>query len=323
MTQTLNRTVCVAPMLDKTDRHYRYFARQITRNAVLYTEMITTGALLQGDAHYHLKHHQQEHPLALQLGGSNPDEMARCAQLAEDYGYDEVNINIGCPSDRVQSGLFGACLMAEPGLVGECVIAMRDKVELPVTVKTRIGIDERDSYEELYDFVQNVADAGCSCLIIHARKAWLKGLSPKENREVPPLRYEVVYQIKRDFPRLGIIINGGIRTTREISEHLQHVDGVMIGREAYNNPFMLKDIDRLFYNDNCDSPNRTGIIERLIPYLERETASGTQLKHITRHILGLYQGVPGAKHWRQTLSAHKTLSIDDIKKLVAKFDRDI
>lgn len=317
MLNNLDHSICIAPMLDKTDRHYRFFARQITQHAVLYSEMITTGALLKGDAHYHLRHHTEENPLALQLGGSNHKEMALCAQLGEDFGYDEININVGCPSDRVQSGRFGACLMAEPDLVGECVSAMQDKVNIPITVKTRIGIDDKDSYAELCRFVQTVADAGCGCFIIHARKAWLKGLSPRENREIPPLQYPLVYRLKQDFSQLEIIINGGIRSLQAIDEHLKKVDGVMIGREAYSNPYLLRDIDRLFYGDDREAPDRAEIMERLTLYLEDEVASGTQLKHMTRHLLGLYQGMPGAKKWRRTLSTSPQLSISELRSLGA------
>jgi len=304
-------------MLDKTDRHYRYFARLLTRHALLYSEMITTGAILKGDTHYHLQYSPQEHPLALQLGGSDPDEMSQCAVIANDYGYDEVNINVGCPSDRVQSGLFGACLMAEPDRIAECVSAMSARVDIPVTVKTRIGIDHDDSYEALTRFIDTVSTAGCQTFIIHARKAWLSGLSPKENREIPPLRYNVVYQLKRNFPQLEIIINGGIKTLTEAREHLQQVDGVMIGREAYSNPYLLKDVDQQFYGSTEITVDRRTVLTNLLPYLEAEIATGTKMKHITRHIMGLFQGIPGARKWRQQLSDNRSLSVDDLREMIS------
>jgi len=307
-------------MLDKTDRHYRYFARLLTRHALLYTEMITTGAILKGDTHYHLKYSPQEHPLALQLGGSDPDEMTQCASIASDYGYDEVNINVGCPSDRVQSGLFGACLMAEPDRIAECVSAMTARVDIPVTVKTRIGIDDNDSYEALTHFIRTVAEAGCHTFIIHARKAWLSGLSPKENREIPPLRYDVVYQIKKDFPQLEIIINGGIRTLADAAGHLRQVDGVMMGREAYSNPWLLKDVDQQFYGSPEVAVDRGTVLSNLLPYLESEIAAGTKIKHITRHILGLFQGMPGARKWRRQLSDSQSLSVDSLKGMISTLD---
>ncbi|MCW8964316.1 MAG: tRNA dihydrouridine(20/20a) synthase DusA [Gammaproteobacteria bacterium] len=313
----LDRSFCIAPMLDKTDRHYRYFARLLTRHALLYTEMITTGAILKGDAHYHLKYSPQEHPLALQLGGSNPDEMTQCAVIANDYGYDEVNINVGCPSDRVQSGLFGACLMAEPDRIAECVSAMSARIDIPVTVKTRIGIDHNDSYEALTRFIDTVSAAGCQTFIIHARKAWLSGLSPRENREIPPLRYDVVYQLKRDFPQLEIIINGGIKTLAEARVHLLQVDGVMVGREAYSNPYLLKDVDHQFYGSSEIAVDRRAVLTNLLPYLEAEIATGTKMKHITRHILGLFQGVPGARKWRQQLSDNRSLSVDNLREMIS------
>jgi tRNA-dihydrouridine synthase A len=316
----LDRTFCIAPMLDKTDRHYRYFARLLTRHALLYTEMITTGAILKGDIDYHLKYNVAEHPLALQLGGSDPGEMTQCTEIAADYGYDEVNINVGCPSDRVQSGMFGACLMAEPERIADCVNQMTIKGKLPVTIKTRIGIDDNDSYEALCRFIQTTAAAGCQTFVIHARKAWLKGLSPKENREIPPLKYDVVYQLKKDFPHLEIIINGGIKTLDEAEQHLQRVDGVMIGREAYSNPYLLVDVDRRFYSDSGMNKSRKTILENLIPYLETEIANGTHIKHITRHILGLFQGIPGARQWRRQLSDNQSLSIETLKEMISTLD---
>ena len=294
--------VSVAPMLDWTDRHCRFFLRLLTRHTWLYTEMVTTGALLHGHCERLLAYDPAEHPLALQLGGSDPGELARCAQIAAEWGYDEINLNVGCPSDRVQSGRFGACLMAEPSLVAECVAAMQAAVDLPITVKTRIGIDDRDSYEELAEFVRCVALGGCRTLIIHARKAWLTGLSPKQNRQIPPLRYDVVYRLKQDFPDLRFILNGGLTSLQQIAEQLARVDGVMIGRAAYENPYLLADVDRRLFNATQPTPTRHEIIRRLLPYVERQLQAGTPLHCITRHILGLFQGVPGARAWRRYLS---------------------
>lgn len=302
----LNR-FSVAPMLDWTDRHCRHFHRLLSKNALLYTEMITTGAILHGKGDF-LAYHQDEHPLALQLGGSDPQALAICARMAEERGYDEINLNVGCPSDRVQNGRFGACLMAEAQLVADCIKAMRDTVAIPITVKTRIGIDELDSYSFLCDFIQTVSEqGGCDTFILHARKAWLSGLSPKENREIPPLDYDRVYQIKRDFAGLTIAINGGIKTLEQAKQHLTQVDGVMIGREAYQNPTILTQVDRGLFDPLSPIPDSAAVIESLYPYIERELASGTYLGHITRHILGLFQGIPGARQWRRHLSenAHK------------------
>ena len=306
MTQSVDKDrdhrFCIAPMMDRSDRHCRYFWRLLTRRARLYTEMVTTGALLHGDRDRFLYYNGEEHPVALQLGGSDPKELARCARWAGDWGYDEVNLNCGCPSDRVQSGLFGACLMAEPQRVADCVAAMRAACDIPVTVKHRIGIDHMENYEELTGFVETVAAGGCEVFIVHARKAWLQGLSPKQNREVPPLNYEWVYRLKRDYPRLCIVLNGGVQTLAQCDEHLGRVDGVMLGREAYQNPWLLADVDRrLFGAENAVSA-RDDVIEVLLPYVERQVAGGAGLNHITRHILGLYQGVPGAKQFRRHLS---------------------
>ena len=291
----------VAPMLDWTDRHCRYFLRQMSTHALLYTEMVTTGAILQGRGDY-LAYHEAEHPLALQLGGSVPEELARCAVIAQNRGYDEINLNVGCPSDRVQNGRFGACLMAHPTLVAECVRAMQAEVKIPVTVKTRIGIDELDSYEFLRQFLDTVSAAGCDTFILHARKAWLSGLSPKENREIPPLDYERVYQVKRDYPHLTISINGGISTPEAITTHLVHVDGVMVGREAYQNPYMMASVDALVFADPHPVPSRHDVVRLMIPYIEQELAKGNHLSHITRHMLGLFQGLSGARRWRRYLS---------------------
>lgn len=278
----------VAPMLDWTDRHCRFFLRLISKQALLYTEMVTTGALLHGDRQRFLQFDPSEHPLALQLGGSDPAGLAACAKMAEDFGYDEVNLNVGCPSDRVQNGSFGACLMAEPELVAECVGAMRKAVSIPVTVKSRIGIDDRDSYEELIKFIGTVAEAGCDTFIVHARKAWLKGLSPKQNREVPPLRYDTVYRLKQDFPTLQIVLNGGITTLDQAEDVLGNgVDGVMVGREAYHNPYILAEVDRRLFGASAEVITRAEIIEKLLPYIEQQRAEGVRLHSITRHILGL------------------------------------
>lgn len=316
--------LCVAPMMDWTDRHDRYFLRLCSRHTRLYTEMVTTGAILHGDRERLLGFDPAEQPLALQLGGSEPAELARCAAIATDWGYDEVNLNVGCPSDRVQLGRFGACLMAEPALVAECVAAMGGATSLPVTVKTRIGIDNRDSYEELAAFVQGVQQAGCQTLIVHARKAWLQGLSPKENREVPPLSYPTVYRLKQDFPDLNVVINGGITHLEAAKVHLQQVDGVMIGRAAYQNPYILAMADRELYGDTTPVPSRHDIIEALFPYVETQLARGVYLQGISRHILGLFQGQPGARQWRRYLSenAHRRgAGVEVIREALARVPR--
>jgi len=300
----LNR-FSIAPMLDWTDRHCRYFHRLLTRNTLLYTEMVTTGAILFGKGDY-LQYSADEHPIALQLGGSDPDALAKCARIAEERGYDEINLNVGCPSDRVQNGRFGACLMASSQLVADCVAAMRAEVSIPVTVKSRIGIDDLDSYEFLCDFIETVKQSGCDTFIVHARKAWLSGLSPKENRDIPPLDYERVYQLKRDYPQLIIAINGGITDLAQIKEHLLHVDGVMVGREAYQNPYMLAHIDAELFADHHAISSRHDIIMQMLPYIEQHLQSGGYLSHITRHMLGLFQGVPGARAWRRYLSENAT-----------------
>jgi len=307
-------------MMDWTDRHCRYFLRLISRQVRLYSEMVTSAALINGDRDRLLAFDVFEHPLAIQLGGSEPEELARGAAWAEQSGFDEVNLNVGCPSDRVQSGRFGACLMLEPGRAAACVATMRQAVSVPVTVKTRIGVDEQDSYDELIRFVSLLQDAGLERLIVHARKAWLQGLSPKQNREVPPLRYDWVYQVKKDFPSLDIHINGGVKTLDEADTHLDRVDGVMIGRAAYHNPYLLAEIDRRFSGDILPPPSRHQIIERLLPYIELELSRGTRLQQITRHILGLFQGRPGARAWRRILSerAHKIgAGIDVLEQALA------
>ena len=303
-----SRRFSVAPMMDWTDHHCRFFLRLLSKHALLYTEMVTTGALLRGDHARFLRYHAAEHPLALQLGGSVPSDLAACAKMAEEAGFDEVNLNVGCPSDRVQNNMIGACLMAHPGLVADCVKAMRDAVSIPVTVKHRIGIDGRDSYAELCDFVGTVHDAGCQSFTVHARIAILAGLSPKENREVPPLRYEVAAQLKQDFPDLEIILNGGIKTLDACQTHLQTFDGVMLGREAYHNPYLLAAVDQQLFG--CANPiiGRAEALRQLHPYIEQHLTSGGAMHHITRHVLGLGQGFAGARRFRQLLSVdiHKT-----------------
>lgn len=316
----------VAPMMDWTDRHCRVFHRQLSRHTRLYTEMVTTGALRHGDQARHLDYSAQEHPLALQLGGSEPEELAFSTRLARQWGYAEVNLNCGCPSERVQRGAFGACLMKEAPLVADCVKAMVDAAQprqageaaLPVTVKHRIGIDREESYAFVCDFVGTVAEAGCEVFIVHARNAWLKGLSPKENREIPPLRYELVYQLKRDFPHLTIVLNGGVRTGDEIATHLAQVDGVMLGREAYHNPWVMADWDRRFFGEGegegegdaghpSEPPrDRLAVEQAMVAYMaERLASQGTPWSHTARHMLGLWNGTPGARRWRQVWSDHK------------------
>jgi tRNA-dihydrouridine synthase A len=295
----------VAPMMDWTDRHCRYFHRLLTRRTRLYTEMVTTGALLHGDQPRHLDFSPEEHPLALQLGGSEAAELAQCARLAGQWGYDEINLNCGCPSERVQRGSFGACLMAEPALVADGVKAMRDAVTLPVTVKHRIGIDKGESYEFVRDFVGVVADAGCEVFIVHARNAWLKGLSPKENREVPPLRYEFVHRLKRDFPDLTIVLNGGITTSTQIDAGLDAVDGVMLGREAYHHPWLMADWDERYFGSASPRLDRDEVEHRMADYMQRLVAAGEPWWHAARHMLGLRNGMPGARRWRQVWSDHR------------------
>jgi len=289
--------ISVAPMMDVTDRHCRFFLRQVSSHARLYTEMITTGALIHGDVPRHLDFNQEEHPVALQLGGSEPDDLARCAKLGEEYGYDEINLNIGCPSERVQRGAFGACLMVEPRLVARCVSRIKDETRIPVTVKHRIGIDRVEDYSFVRDFVGTVAQAGCRTFIAHARNAVLKGLSPKENREIPPLKYDYVYRLKKDFPDLEIVINGGITTRAEIDLHLNSVDGVMIGRAAYSNPWFLAD----------EGKTRVQVVQAMVDYARRQDS----LRHVTRHMLGLYHATPRAKLWRRMLSDPLALKEND------------
>lgn len=287
-------------MMDWTDRHCRYFHRLLSPHARLYTEMVTSAALVRGNQIRLLEHSHEEHPVALQLGGSDPVELAKAAVMGAEAGYDEINLNVGCPSDRVQSGKFGACLMREPALVGECVRAMAGVVDIPVTVKCRIGVDDQDEYADLQRFTTTMIEAGVGILVVHARKAWLEGLSPKENREIPPLDYERVYRLKREFPELTVVINGGITTVEAVREHLGQVDGVMIGRAAYHDPFVLAKLEADLYGTPL--PERGEVLERMRIYIEAELARGGQLKHITRHILGLYQGEPGARGFRRQLS---------------------
>ena len=298
--------VSVAPMMDWTDRHCRFFHRLMTRRALLYTEMVSTGALLHGDVPRHLRFDAQEHPLALQLGGSEPTELAQCAQFGAQWGYDEINLNCGCPSERVQRGAFGACLMAEPQLVADCVKAMVDAVSVPVTVKHRIGIDKTESYEFVRDFVGAVSEAGCRTFIVHARNAWLQGLSPKQNREVPPLRHALVHRLKHDFPQLRFSINGGIVESAQVHEHLRLLDGVMVGREAYHNPWWLAEWDAEFFGEAPRVLAREKIEAQMCDYMVREaTEHGTPWPNVARHMLGLRNGLPGARRWRQVWSDHK------------------
>ncbi len=301
------QTLSVAPMMDWTDRHCRFFHRLLSRRTLLYTEMVTTGALLHGDAARHLEFSAAEHPVALQLGGSDPQALAASARMGAEFGYDEINLNVGCPSDRVQNGAFGACLMATPDVVAEGVAAMRGAVGLPVTVKHRIGIDDLDSYEHLHHFLSTVSAAGCQTFIVHARKAILKGLSPKQNREIPPLRYEVVEQVKRDFPGLTVVLNGGVKSLEDAQSHLSWADGVMIGREAYQRPYLLAGADRLIFGEDTLMPSRREVIARYLPYAAEMLAQDVYLSHLTRHILGLFAGHSGARHWKRTLSERSHL----------------
>lgn len=304
MTQTAldtSRKFSVAPMLDWTDKHCRYFYRLMSPSSLLYTEMVTTGAIIFGKGEY-LAFNEEEHPVALQLGGSDATDMTRCAIKAQELGYDEVNINVGCPSDRVKNGRFGACLMAEPAIVGDCVREMQAAVDIPITVKSRIGIDDMDEYEDLTKFIVEVANAGCRHFIVHARKAWLQGLSPKQNREVPPLKYDRVYQLKQQYPDLHISINGGIKTIEDAQEHLNYTDGVMMGREVYSNPFILTDVEKTLFDENFEGLTREEVVEQMIPYTQRHIESGGRAWHVIRHMLGIYQGQPASRVWRRYLS---------------------
>ena len=306
-----NKRLSVAPMIDWTTTDYRYFARLFNPHVYLYTEMISTGALLHGNRARHLRFAKEEHPLVLQLGGADISEMTQCAEFAQQYGYDEVNINVGCPSDRVQHNKIGACLMAEPDTVAQLVKHMQAAVDIPVTVKHRIGIDDFDSYEFMAQFVQTVAAAGCTRFIVHARTAWLQGLSPKQNREIPPLRYDDVYRLKQDFSELLIEINGGIETIEDVKAHLQHIDGVMIGRAFYHNPYLLAEANSLW---NKPIPKRSEILAQLYPHLQVQVAKGEPLSTMARHYLGLFQGLNGARKWRQALSGKPSLTLADIER---------
>ncbi len=316
----IDRRLSVAPMLDWTTSDCRIFHRQLTRKTLLYTEMITTGALIFGDKARHLDFDLIEHPIALQLGGSSPKDLATACKMAEKWGYDEINLNLGCPSNRVQNGMFGACLMAKPDLVADCIKAMLDSCTLPITAKHRIGIDEQDSYDELVYFIGTLADAGCHTFIIHARKAWLKGLSPKQNREIPPLRYDIVEKIKRDFPALEIIINGGIKSLVEAKKLLTTFDGVMIGREAYQHPWLLNDADQLIFNQPNEIKTRRDIIESCYPYIQKRMAQGMPLTRFTRHLLGLFYAQPNSKLWRRYLSENAHLNPANLDCLKAALD---
>ncbi|GLX83733.1 tRNA dihydrouridine(20/20a) synthase DusA [Thalassotalea eurytherma] len=318
--QALSHKLSVAPMLDWTDRHCRYFYRLMSKQTVLYTEMVTTGAIIFGKGDY-LGYNEEEHPVVLQLGGSDSEAMAKCAKIAEKQGYDEININVGCPSDRVQNGRFGACLMAEPALVAQCVDAMKQVVDIPITVKSRIGIDDHDSYEFLHTFIDVVKEAGCQHFIVHARKAWLSGLSPKQNREIPPLDYERVYQVKRDFNHLDISINGGIKTFEEANQHLEHIDGVMIGREIYQNPYLLAQADQQIYGSNNEVLTRQEIIDEMALYIDKHVNAGGKMWHVARHMLGLCNGLAGAKQFRRFLSENSSLPDANGDLLKRAFDK--
>jgi len=297
-----DRRLSVAPMMEWTDRHCRVFLRAITKHTLLYTEMVHTGAILRGDSERHLGHDQVENPVALQLGGSDPSDLASAARVGQEYGYGEINLNVGCPSERVSAGRFGACLMAEPDLVADGFTAMAEAVDIPVTVKSRIGIDDRDSYQDLTSFVDTVAVRGCRTFIIHARKAWLSGLSPKQNRDVPPLRYDLVRRLGRDYPELEIILNGGVNSLGEAADHLSVLAGVMIGRAAYQDPWMLRDADRRIFAGQAGPLSRHAVIDILLSYVEAQCMAGVPLQRITRHLMGLFNGLPGARAWRRHLS---------------------
>jgi tRNA-dihydrouridine synthase A len=314
-----NRRITVAPMMDWTDRHCRYFHRLLSPEALLYSEMVTSGAILHGDRDHLLAFNPEEHPLALQLGGSDPEELARCTRIAQARGYDEVNLNVGCPSDRVQRGRFGACLMLEPELVRDSISAMLDVADVPVTVKCRLGVDERDGYSYFSDFLHTVAESGCKLFVVHARKAWLSGLSPKENREVPELRYEWVYRIKQERADWTIVLNGGVTEIAEIETHLQHVDGVMLGRAAYHNPWLLVECQALL-QPQAKLPQRADIVQQMQEYCRQQTALGVPVKHISRHMLGLFQGLPGAKRWRRWISENAHLHDSDHRLISKAFD---
>ncbi|MCH9698169.1 MAG: tRNA dihydrouridine(20/20a) synthase DusA [Gammaproteobacteria bacterium] len=307
-------------MLDRTDRHFRYFLRLISPHLVLFTEMVTANTLKHGNRNHQLAYHPVEHPVVFQLGGSDPELLAQCAGLVEEHGYNEVNLNVGCPSDRVQKGRFGACLMKEPELVAECVSAMRDHVSIPVTVKNRLGVDDCDSYEALSRFIRIVSEAGCNTFYIHARKAWLKGLSPKQNRSIPPLMYDMVYQLAEDFPHLELIINGGITDVDQIKDHLKHVDGVMLGRLLCDHPFILHDIEQQLYSDSAVNQSRRDVLQRYLDYAEQQLGQGVRLQTLMRHILGLFHGQPGARQWRRILSESDDNRLEIARHYLESYD---
>lgn len=319
----IDRKISIAPMMDCTDRHFRYFARLMSRHTLLYSEMVTSGAVLHGDRDYLLGFSLKEQPIALQLGGSDPVALAQSAKIGEQYGYVEINLNVGCPSDRVQAGRFGACLMKEPELVAECVAAMQQAVSIPVTVKTRLGVDDQDSYELLCQFIETVRSAGCRTFVMHARKAWLKGLSPRENRHIPPLQYDTVYQLKREYPDVEFIINGGIKTYDEVAVHLQHVDGVMIGREVYANPYWLAEVDQRFFGSSAPFIGEQELLQQYGAYVAVQLERGVPLRSLTRYLVGLFKGQKGARKWRRYLSEHgssKELGVDLIHNALSAME---
>lgn len=306
----------IAPMMDCTDRHYRYMMRLITQHTLLYTEMLHTNQLIYGDGQGFLDYHQTEHPLAIQLGGSEPEKLAQCARMAEDHGYDEVNLNVGCPSERVQKGSFGACLMNQPNLVAECVAAMMQAVSIPVTVKTRLGVDHQDDFAFIEAFIRTVAETGCDTFILHARKAWLKGLSPKQNRTVPPLNYERVYQLKASFPQLTLAINGGIKTLQDVKQHLCHVDSVMIGREAFNRPWLFAHADRQLFHTSTALPKLSEVLQNYQVYMEQELTKGVRFNLLIRPVLGLFHGLPGGKALKNALTSAKPMAMQTFSRVI-------
>jgi tRNA-dihydrouridine synthase A len=310
-----NYPMSIAPMMDRTDRHYRYMMRKITKQTLLYTEMITAKAILHGKRDLLLGYDLSEHPIALQIGGDDPREMAQCAKIAQDFGYDEVNLNIGCPSPRVTSGNFGACLMTQPELVADCVAEMKSVCSIPVTVKHRIGVDDRDRYEDMIHFIEIVSKAEADRFSIHARKAWLQGLSPKQNRNVPPLRYQEIYDVKKAFPHLLIEINGGIKTHVDSKKHLEYVDAVMIGREAYDNPWLYANVDELYFGAEPNGKSRTDVAMEMLPYIETKLQSGTKMMSITRHMLNLFKGERGGRIWRRKVGALSAKGKTDVNAL--------
>ena len=316
----MSHRFCIAPMMDRTDRHCRYFHRLLTKRSFLYTEMLHSNAILNGNTSKLLEYDQEEHPLAIQLGGSDPVSLAEASVISEEFGYKEINLNIGCPSTKVQKGRFGAVLMKEPGLVSKCISAMKRSVNIPVTVKCRIGVDDMDEDTYLDKFIKEVSFAGCETFIIHARKAWLKGLSPKDNREIPPLNYQRVYKLKDAFPDLNFIINGGIKTIEESLDHLQYVDGVMLGREAYNNPYILTEVDSSIFLENLNATSQGDILLKLLPYIQSEVEKGTKISHITKHLMGLFKGFNGAKNIRKYLVSlnNEINPIDNYKYLLTE-----